>query len=118
MKGKIEPKIKPVAQKKVPKATTSEATPRPKNTVVLASKPVGVLPIAVELLDEPLEAAEVVRVKVKKITVNDTIFWKDCENNLYQLNKDNGVGKREGIWNEGEDEEKHEPDFLGTSEDD
>ena len=102
MKEKADPKIK-VAANTAPKA---RGRPKETNKVVTPAAPQKptVLPIAVELLDEPLEAVEVKKVKVKKIESKDTEYWLDSENNeVYEVGKNGFVGKKIGLWNADEE---------------
>lgn len=104
MKGKADPKIKVVANA-APKA---RGRPKATNQVIPAApqKPVTV-PIAVELLDEPLEAVEVIKIKVKKIQRNGKDYWFDSERQeLYQMGKNDSVGEKiEGLNQDEENDE-------------
>jgi hypothetical protein len=110
MKSKADPKIKPSS------ATAAKPRGRPKATNQIISpapapaKPTT-LPVAVELLDEPLEALEVVKVKVKKIDIEGKLYWLDAKNSeVYETAKGDAVGKKIGNWNT--DEEIIEPEFT------
>jgi hypothetical protein len=101
MKGKAEPKVKVVANA-APKA---RGRPKEKSQGIAATptKPT-VLPIAVELIDEPLEALEVVKIKVKKIKSDVSEYWLDSDRQeVYQVGKDGAVGEKIGTWNEDEE---------------
>ena len=103
MKKKAEPKIIPSADAKPkPKLKTkssetviSEPKREPKNVVIHS---IRTPPKGVELLEEPLEAMEVIRVKLKKVLVDEKPFWRDSKHNLYEWKQENGVGQRQGIW--------------------
>jgi hypothetical protein len=102
MKGKAEPKIKVVA-KTAPKA---RGRPKETNKVVAPTVPQKptVLPVAVELLDEPLEAVEVIKIKVKKIQHEGKECWLDSDRqDVYSFGKNDSVGKKIGTWNEDEE---------------
>ncbi len=107
MKSKAEPKIKPTAQK-------ARGRPKIVNQVIQPTaapvKPVS-LPVAVELLDEPLDALEVVKIKVKKMEVDGKTYWLDTkDSDVYESAKGDSVGKKIGTWNT--DEEIIEPEFT------
>ncbi len=111
MKSKADPKIKPSAS-----ATTAvkvRGRPKATNQVIhpaVTAKPTT-LPVAVELLDEPLEAVEVKKIKVKKIELDSKPYWLDTNNSeVYETGKEDSVGKKIGTWNT--DEEIIEPEFA------
>lgn len=101
MKGKADPKIKPSETKPKPKIKIKEpAVPQNK---VITPKPF-ILPVAVQLADEPLEAAEVVKIKVKRLEVEGKPYWLDTKTqDVYESGKQNSVGKKIGIWNPDEE---------------
>ena len=69
------------------------------------------MPIGVELLDEPLEAIEVIKIKVKRLEFNGNSYWIDTKtSDIYTSGKQNSVGKKIGIWNA--DEETIESEFT------
>jgi hypothetical protein len=108
MKEKAEPKRKPSAASKA-LATTTTATKEPPVKKTKVSNKVVVpntisLPVGIELLDEPLEAAEVTKIKVKPLTIDKTTYWLDEKTGvMYETGKQNSVGKKVGVWNPDEE---------------
>ncbi len=109
-----EPKIKHSASAPT---LASEASPK-KRTVAKVSTPTPAappkptcIPVGVELLDEPLEAVEVIKIKVKKLEHDGTLYWLDTDSmDLYENGRLNSVGKKIGTWNP--DEESIESEFA------
>jgi hypothetical protein len=93
MKSKADPKIVPVAT--VPKTKAPEtATAGPlqskkaQNKVVVPKvSSAKVLPIGVELMGEPIEAVEVLKIQVKPYQVEGKSYWIDKDQNVYEKGK-------------------------------
>lgn len=67
------------------------------------------LPQAVELLADPLEAVEVIKIKLKKISVSDTnYFMGGPEEAVFAVQKDGSVGAKIGHWMASEEKIVHD----------
>ena len=90
MKSKADPKIVPVASVPVPKAKAPEAGPlqsKKTQNKVFTPATAKVLPVGVELMKEPIEALEVVKIHVKPIQKEGKSFWIDSKQNVYEKGK-------------------------------
>jgi hypothetical protein len=110
MKTKAEPKIKvtakpkvKISEKPVAKTVISPAPSQPPKPLIV--------PVGVELLDEPLEAIEVKKIKLKRIESEGTTFWLNTNDRVvFACGTNDSVGKKIGIWNP--DEESIESEFT------
>jgi len=120
MKKKAEPKIATVVPSVVPSEKSLAAPPKEKTTKV--TKPTKVMnkvvappsvplqkPVAVELLDEPIEALEVIKIKVKLVERKDSHIWFDtATKDIYEYGPAGTVGKKLGNSEGGEDDEEND----------
>lgn len=105
MKEKADPKMKPSETKKESKIKIKEKTKKPLENKVIQPNSVKLpLPLGIELLDEPLQALEVVKIKVKKLEVDGQLYWLDnISNDVYECSKQMSIGKKLGRWNTDEE---------------
>ena len=102
----------PVQEEKVKKPRA----PRKKKEVAAPVVPAVVaqapsIAIAVESVEEPLEALEVVKIPVSLKTINGKQYWYDSKKSkVYELKKDKGVGSYLGRFDSAEDKVVEFPD--------
>lgn len=87
-----EMKEKSAQPAKSAKKTTQASAPTAAPVARTSSSRVPSTPVAVELLDSPLEPDEVIVLKVKKIMKNEKPFWKDNRGGLYSVTSKGDVG--------------------------
>lgn len=115
----IEGKQMPPRKKKEEAAAPAEAKkPRaPRKPKVVAApapapmNPSAPSPVAVETLEEPLEALEVVKIPVQLKTIGEKSYWYDSKKSkVYEKLKDQGIGKYLGRYHSAEDKVVDFPD--------